>query len=460
MYHQLTQLFKKRRLNVSFSLSFIICSCFLLFHNCGGGVKKRNKFRQTAKLSLPAKGKSMMPKMVYVDGGSFAIGGSNGAESKIITLNAFLISQYLIDNRHYLMYLSDLKNSKRLKEYKAALPSKDVWDAEFKFNDHLKDYYCARKFLDYPVVGVSFHQASRYCEWLTEKELGTHAKSSKKGSVDGKNSAKPATENKSGSNSAPVTDHSVEVASDQKTTTENVSQEKEKNQNVDENNASKRSEVEDNKSVKNVSLADDNAVSDEEMAMIEDSYNYLQNLAKSDPVYKYRLPTESELQYAAKGSIISQDKDGVESTMIVDYGNIKSSVRHSEGKEQGDFVGLFNVSRGDYKGIPGERETDAPTEYVDSRAPNGVGVVGCYGNVWEWTVDIFRLKPSYDYADYNPCRVDEAYDNTYDAASPLHVKCRVILGGSFKNTVEELRSYMSEDGCADNIGFRVVCSVS
>jgi len=176
--------------------------------------------------------------------------------------------------------------------------------------------------------------------------------------------------------------------------------------------------------------------------------------------FTYRLPTEVELQYAAKATIITQDKDGIESTMILDYGNIKSSVRHPDGKNKGELVGLFNISRGDYKGLPGESETAAPTEPVDTRAPNALGVAGCYGCVFQITLDEYRILPAYYYADQNPCRTDTAYDSNYDKSSPLSSKCRVILGGSFKTPINVLRSFLKDDECADNVGFRVAAAAA
>ena len=50
-----------------------------------------------------------------------------------------------------------------------------VWNNKLSRNDYAETYFRAPEYDYYPVVGVSWQQASRYCDWLTdranEKEL-------------------------------------------------------------------------------------------------------------------------------------------------------------------------------------------------------------------------------------------------------------------------------------------------
>ena len=53
--------------------------------------------------------------------------------------------------------------------YNGALPDTLLWDNKLSRNDYNETYFRAPEFDYYPVVGVSWTQANRYCEWLSDR---------------------------------------------------------------------------------------------------------------------------------------------------------------------------------------------------------------------------------------------------------------------------------------------------
>jgi sulfatase modifying factor 1 len=468
--------------------SLVIFTIFFM-QNCSYGSRgKRNRIH-TEKLSLPYKGKQWGPRMRYIDGGSISVitGLGSPYRSDIskpgdITVTSFFIAECPTTNRQYFIYLDDLKRSGKIKEYKAALPDVNVWKKEFTANDNLRNYPYAKVFLDYPTVGVTYEQAEKYCIWLTEKE--TSLRSSKK-RVNEKVNPIPSSESK-------MLQENVKegLVSDsiQKPETE-LPQEKEKEGTVTQNPKSEAELTQEKRAVVSHDIKPESELDNKEknktendestedeldslsLEELEEQYVDSVERATGEARYVYRIPTEAELIFAAKATqttqAISRNEEGyeevVETTRVGDYGNGESNVRIVSGKPEniGKFVGLFKINRGNYKGIPGENDTNAPTENVYTRDPNGLGLRGMYGNVYIWTSDFYRQDPaSVTYSDYNPARSDDLYDNEYAQNSPLNEPCMVIFGGSFDGTPEDIRSFMNAKSSANNVGFRIVASVA
>jgi formylglycine-generating enzyme required for sulfatase activity len=53
-----------------------------------------------------------------------------------------------------------------IKIFNGALPDTLVWNNKLSRNDYAETYFRSPEFDYYPVVGVSWQQASRYCDWL------------------------------------------------------------------------------------------------------------------------------------------------------------------------------------------------------------------------------------------------------------------------------------------------------
>lgn len=130
---------------------------------------------------------------------------------------------------------------------------------------------------------------------------------------------------------------------------------------------------------------------------------------------RYRLPTEAEWEFAARG------------------GNGGRGSRYSGGDEIGDVAW--------YDGNSGGR-----THAVGSKSPNELGICDMTGNVWEWCCDwvggYYAGSPS------------------SDPRGPASGICRVLRGGSWGSDAVgcrvSYRGYCMPDCRESRIGFRLV----
>jgi len=155
---------------------------------------------------------------------------------------------------------------------------------------------------------------------------------------------------------------------------------------------------------------------------------YIKKKKGRDQVNSFRLPSEAEWEYAARG--------GLESGMYPWGGPYTKN-------DKGCFLANFKPNRGDYAA-----DNSLYTVEVKSYDPNGYGLYNMAGNVAEWTAD------SYESASY------EFTSTMNPSVQDINNKRKVVRGGSWKDAAYYIqvssRDFEYADTARSYIGFRTI----
>ncbi len=339
---------------------FILCIVF----SCSCIQNKKIKSRTTGMLilnnSFSKKYSQFVPEsMVFIEGGTFVMGISPGGINQDwgnmqhrVTVSSFFMDETEVSNIIYRNYINWLKivYAERPERIEEAMPNQLVWREKMAYNDpYVRNYFLHPAYSNYPVVGVSWKQATEYCKWRTDR-------------INEKLLIKAGILNNV-SEQKDISNFKTE------TYLNNIYLGNRRNKEVDKTHSISK-------------------------AVIEDGI-----LSTN-----FRLPTEAEWEYAALGLIGNIDNQGFLSNQKIFPWN-GSSLRNDLSNKKGDFRANFVRGSGDLMGVAGNLNDNADISApVYSYEPNDYGLYCMSGNVNEWTLDVYRDVSPANYTEFRSFR--------------------------------------------------------
>ena len=294
------------------------------------------------------------PGLMFVEGGSFTMGRVDedvmyewNNVPRTVTVSSFYMDETEVRNVDYLEYLSWIKRmygQTYPEVYNKALPDTLVWRDKLGYNEPYVDQYLRHPaFKNYPVVGVSWQQATDFCVWRTDRV------------------------NERILINEGILKEDLEQMDDNVFTTETY--------------LSGQYEGIVRKNLKNITHENYGTGEQYRRVKMEDGLI----------LPSYRLPTEAEWEFAALGLVGNTNGSNTNNRKIYPWNS--SSLRNSDPKNQGEIMANFKNKRGDNMGVAGNLNDNADiTAPVKSYWPNDYGIYNMAGNVSEWVMDVYRPK--------------------------------------------------------------------
>ena len=378
-----------------------------------------------------AKEQETGPGLVFIEGGTYTMGRvqddpmhdwNNSPNQQHI--QSFYMDETEVTNLMYHEYLDWLKtvfppeddNYRRI--YEGAIPDTLVWRNRLGYNEVMTNNYLRHPaYADYPVVGVSWIQAVEFGNWRTDRvnelileEEGFTSRNAR---------------------------YDVEAGETFNTQTYLNSP----TQTYGGNDS--------------ITRGGRHSASLEKRS--KDSTNLYVQRKDGLLLPAYRLPTESEWEYAALGLV------GLRSYNVYrgrkKYPWEGQYTRSGKRKSKGDQLANFKQGDGDYGGIAGWSDDGADiTAEVKSYEPNDYGLYDMAGNVAEWVADVYRPIVDDEFNDFNYYRGNVYTKNyigedgkvkivtadsiVYDTLSNGKIIARNLPGEIYQVPVDEEETYL------------------
>ncbi|MFY0715056.1 gliding motility lipoprotein GldJ [Seonamhaeicola sp. NFXS20] len=387
------------------------------------------------------------PGLVFIEGGTFTKGRvqddvmhdwNNSPTQQHV--QSFYMDETEVTNAMYMEYLDWIKrvyppsdeNFRAI--YHGALPDTLVWRNRLGFNEVMTENYLRHPaYGEYPVVGVSWIQAVEFANWRSDRVNEYYLE--KAGYL--KRDAK-------------ITDVDAESTFNTDTYINAPTLTYGGNEEIINGDGRAR---------RNVRVdADGN----------ETGIYATRETGIISP--KYRLPTETEWEYAALG--LSEIRSYNLYRGRKKYPWDGQYTRNGSRKYRGDQLANFKQGKGDYGGIAGWSDDGADiTNAVKSYEPNDFGLYDMAGNVAEWVADVYRPIIDDDFNDFNYYRgnvytknainedgsvkIVTVDDIKYDTLSNGKVVARNLPGEIVQVPVDENETYLRTNFDRSNeINFR------
>jgi formylglycine-generating enzyme len=361
------------------------------------------------------KGQTPPLGMVGVEGGSFTMGQVqddvmfdwNTTPNKI-HVRSFFMDEAEVSNSEYFLYVQYTKDvfppsEKKYKHiYNSVLPDTLVWRKSLGNTELLtENYFRHPAYADYPVVGVSWLQATEYCKWRTNVvNLKTLID---KGHI--KNIFEADTTRNFFDTDVFLTDATKMFAGDTTIYKRGVKQRRAKGQTKPGKDAFQGRKI-----------------------------------TKADGILqtKFRLPTEAEWEFAAKANVENREYNTIRGRKKYAW-NGKYS-RSKSKRYRGDQLANFKQGKGNYSGLSGWSSdgSDIPIK-IKSYPPNAFGIYDMSGNVAEWVSDVYRPIIDSDANDFNYFRgnvfkkkINKEGKTVYVGSKDAEIKYDTLPNGKIK----------------------------
>ena len=387
------------------------------------------------------------PGLVFVEGGTFTKGRvqddvmhdwNNTPNQQHV--QSFYMDETEVTNAMYMEYLDWIKrvyppsdeNFRAI--YNGALPDTLVWRNRLGYNEVMTENYLRHPgYGEYPVVGVSWIQAVEFANWRSDRVNEYNLE--KAGYL--KRDAKIVDVN---AESTFSTDTYINAPTLTYGGNEEIINGEKRNRRY------VRTDADGNES---------NIYATRETGLITP---------------KYRLPTETEWEYAALG--LSEVRSYNLYRGRKKYPWDGQYTRNGSRKYRGDQLANFKQGKGDYGGIAGWSDDGADiTNKVKSYAPNDFGLYDMAGNVAEWVADVYRPIVDDEFNDFNYYRGNVYTKNAinddgtvkvvtvdnivYDTLSNGKIVARNLPGEILQVPVDENETYLRTNFDKSNeINFR------
>ena len=321
------------------------------------------------------------PGLVFIEGGTFTKGQvqddvmhdwNNTPNQQHVM--SFYIDETEVTNLMYNEYLNWLEmvfptqNPDYQLIYEGALPDTLVWRNTLGYVEELTSNYLRHPaYAEYPVVGVNWLQAVQYAEWRSDRVNEFILE-------------------REGFVKRDVCYNEVDANSTFNTQTYLT-----------------RPEV--SYGGKTDSLSENNTplINSGKRGTIKKDTATINNYAKVENglfLLSYRLPTETEWEYAALALVGDREYNTYRGKKKYPWSG--EYTRSSDRRTEGDQLANFKFGKGDYGGIAGWSDDGADiTIQVKSYPPNDFGVFDMAGNVAEWVADVYRPIVDDEYNDFN-----------------------------------------------------------